>query len=43
MLEKVGIGSPCDVGTWLVEIFSDKLNQKDLATKLRNFVDNEDQ
>lgn len=42
MLKKVGIGSPSDVGNWLADTF-DKLDQKDLATKLRNFVQNKDQ
>ncbi len=42
MLRKVGIGFPCDVGTWLVETF-DKLDQKDLATRLHDFVHKQNQ
>ena len=37
-LKKVGIGGHREVGDELVKIFRDKLDQKDLADKLKQFV-----
>lgn len=37
-LKKVEIGSPQDVGCWLVDTFKDKLDQHELAEKLNDFI-----
>ena len=36
-LRKVGVYSPRDVGDWLVQTFSDKLAQRDLAEELKKY------
>ena len=43
MLKEAGIGSPQDVGDWLVETFKSKLNQQELATKLYDFIHTKEQ
>ena len=37
-LKQVEIGSPQDVGSWLVDTFKDKLDQHELAEKLKDFI-----
>ena len=40
VLKEVGVYSPKDVGDWLVQTFSDKLAQHDLAEKLKKYFTN---
>ena len=37
MLREVEVYSPRDVGEWLVKTFSDKLDQRNLAEKLKMY------
>jgi len=38
ILRSVGVGSPHDVGDWLVEVFRNKLDQNELAERLHTYV-----
>ena len=37
-LEEVGIGSPRDVGAWLVRVFQRDFGQEELASQLEAFI-----
>ena len=37
-IKAVGIGTPLDVGEWLVDTFRNKLDQSDLANRLSVFL-----
>ena len=37
-LRNVGIGTPLEVGDWLVDTFKRKFGQDDLATRLNSFI-----
>ena len=37
-LRKVGVNSSADVGNWLVEILKTKFKQRELADKLKDFM-----
>ena len=37
-LRNVGIGTPQNVGDWLVDTFKRKFGQEDLATRLNSFI-----
>ena len=37
-LEEVGIGSPRDVGAWLVQVFREDFGQESLANRLESFT-----
>ena len=37
-LEEVGIGSPRDVGAWLVRVFREDFGQESLANRLESFT-----
>ena len=39
-LEEVGIGSPRDVGAWLVRVFQRDFGQEELASQLEAFIHN---
>ena len=39
-LEEVGIGSPRDVGAWLVRVFQRDFGQEELASQLEAFIYN---
>ena len=39
-LEEVGIGSPRDVGVWLVSVFQRDFGQEKLASQLETFIHN---
>ena len=39
-LEEVGIGSPRDVGAWLVKVFQRDFKQEELASQLEAFIYN---
>ena len=39
-LEEVGIGSPRDVGAWLVSVFQRDFGQEELASQLEAFIHN---
>ena len=42
-LKEVGIGFPEDVGEWIVKTFRQKLDQKDLADRLKDFLKKQEQ
>ena len=37
-LKKVGIGTPLEVGEWLVDVFRKRFGQDDLADQLHSFI-----
>ena len=37
-LRDVGIGTPPEVGEWLVDVFKNRFEQDDLAARLHSFV-----
>ena len=37
-LRKVGIGTPLEVGEWLVDVFQKHFGQDDLADRLHSFI-----
>ena len=37
-LREVGIGTPLEVGEWLVDVFQKRFGQDDLADRLHSFI-----